>query len=108
MGVGDKLIQYIEEHPEIKVIAIDGRAASGKSTLAELLGAYSLHPIFGDYADLKVFLDVDPPEQMRRIAARNGNKKAEMFRQRWIPVEERYFKEFQIREKADWVQENQC
>ncbi len=55
-------------------------------------GSYSHHPKFGDYADLKVFLDVDEEEQMRRIVARDGEEMAEMFRNCWIPMEEIYFK----------------
>ncbi len=54
-------------------------------------GSYSHHPRFGDYADLTVFCDVDPAEQMRRIRRRNPDL-AERFEQEWIPMEELYFK----------------
>jgi uridine kinase len=64
-------------------------------------GSYSHHPKFGDYADLRVFCSVPEDEQMRRILARNGEKMAEMFREKWIPMEESYFKAYGIREKAD-------
>lgn len=173
------LLQHLNSHPATRVIAIDGRAASGKSTRALLLGAvldapvihmddfflppalrteerlaqpggnvhyerfaeevlphlrsgesfayrvfdcsqmdfggmkdipaapvrivegsYAHHPALGDYADLKVFSSVDEGEQMTRILRRNGVKMAEMFRSRWIPMEERYFDHFAIREKA--------
>ena len=53
-----------------------------------------------DYADLKVFSTVEEGEQMARILRRNGERMAEMFRSRWIPMEERYFDHFAIREKA--------
>ena len=38
---------------------------------------------------------------MARILKRNGEQMAEMFRTRWIPMEENYFAAFSIKEKAD-------
>ncbi|MBQ9079717.1 MAG: hypothetical protein IJY27_01445 [Clostridia bacterium] len=66
-------------------------------------GAYSHHPVFGNYADLRVFSDVAPDEQMRRIIARDGERMAKMFRDRWIPMEERYIEYFGIKQRADAV-----
>ena len=66
-------------------------------------GSYSCHPALGDYADVKVFVDVEPEEQMVRIMKRNGSRMAEMFRERWIPLEEEYFKNNHICEKADVI-----
>ena len=66
-------------------------------------GAYCLHPSFSDYADIKVFFDVDPDEQMRRIVRRNGERMAEMFKERWVPLEEEYYKSFDIKEKCDII-----
>ncbi|WP_101909859.1 uridine kinase family protein [Marasmitruncus massiliensis] len=66
-------------------------------------GAYSCHPFFGDYTDLRVFCDVEPEEQLHRIELRNGTEKAKVFAARWIPSEERYFSRYQIREKADVI-----
>ncbi len=64
-------------------------------------GSYALHPELGRYADLRVFSHVDEDEQMARILRRNGEDMAEMFRTRWIPMEERYFNHFAVREGAD-------
>ena len=66
-------------------------------------GAYSMHPEFGDYADIKIFYDIDPAEQMRRIYERNRLRAAESFRTRWIPLEENYIRTFGIDRKADLV-----
>lgn len=63
-------------------------------------GAYSAHPVFGDYADLCVFADVEPKEQLRRIAGRNGEEALDAFRQKWLPMEEKYFAAHHIKEKA--------
>ena len=69
-------------------------------------GSYSHHPALGRYADLHIFSDVASEEQQRRILARNGERMLEMFRSRWIPMEERYFAEYAIRENADLVIRN--
>ena len=66
-------------------------------------GAYSHHPRFGNYADLKVFFDIAPEEQMRRIRRRNGDARAEVFARRWIPLEEKYLSAFDVKAKADLV-----
>ncbi len=66
-------------------------------------GAYSLHPILGEYADLKVFLTIDPETQMERITNRNGVEIAERFRTAWIPMEEAYYEYCQIKEKCNLV-----
>ncbi len=66
-------------------------------------GAYSHHPHFGDYADIKVFSLVDSDEQMHRIFVRNGEEMAKMFKEKWIPMEEAYFEKFKIKKNADIV-----
>lgn len=64
-------------------------------------GAYSCHPIFAEYADIKVFCDVENAEQLRRIRQRNGEEGLKRFQEVWIPMEEAYFGVFHIKEKAD-------
>lgn len=66
-------------------------------------GAYSQHGKFGNYADLKVFYDIAPEEQMRRINDRNGAKAAQMFKTKWIPLEEKYIRTFEVDKKADLI-----
>ena len=60
-------------------------------------GSYACHPQLREYYDLRVFLTVDPDEQMRRLYARNGAY-AEVFRERWIPLEEAYFRACRVME----------
>ncbi|HAZ20951.1 MAG TPA: hypothetical protein DCY84_01120 [Firmicutes bacterium] len=64
-------------------------------------GSYSSHPIFGSYADLRVFCDIAPEEQRQRILKRNGRAMALVFAEKWIPMEEQYFANERVREKAD-------
>lgn len=64
-------------------------------------GAYASHPFFGDYADLRCFMETDPAEQRRRILARNGPERLKLFEERWIPYEQHYEAAFRIRDGAD-------
>ena len=61
------------------------------SAVTVVEGSYACHTTLRDFYDLRVFLDIDPATQMERIIRRNGPKKAEEFRTRWIPLEEMYF-----------------
>ena len=72
---------------------------SGQRVIVE--GAYSLHPRFGGYADLRVFSDIGRGEQEKRILLRNGPAGLENFRQIWIPLEENYLSACRIRETCD-------
>ena len=64
-------------------------------------GAYSQHPKFDRYADITIFLDISHDEQLMRIRRRNGERLLETFRDKWIPMEEKYFNAYNIRSKAD-------
>lgn len=64
-------------------------------------GSYSCHPALWDAYDLRVFLDVTEAEQERRILLRNGKDSAKMFKERWIPLEERYFEAYRIKERCE-------
>lgn len=68
-------------------------------TLVE--GSYSCHPQLWNYYGLRLFLTVDPQEQLRRIRLRSGPEALEVFRTRWIPLEEQYFRAFSIPERCD-------
>lgn len=88
---------------DCSIMAISGRREVAASPFRIVEGAYSCHPELKDYMTLRVFSDVAPKEQQRRILSRDGTDAWEQFRTRWIPMEERYFKAFAIREKADIV-----
>ena len=66
-------------------------------------GSYSCHPSLIDHYDLRIFSDVDPEEQMRRITERNGKEGAERFRSLWIPLEEKYFEFYDVASKCHLV-----
>lgn len=81
-----------------------GEKRTVKNTFFRIVeGAYSCHPVFGRYADLQIFSDVEPAKQLTRIRKRDGEAALSVFRERWIPMEERYFAAYGVRESADLV-----
>jgi uridine kinase len=66
-------------------------------------GAYSLRTDFMVLYDIKVFMDIEPDEQRRRIIARNGEAGYTGFAERWIPLEENYIKESGIINSCDII-----
>jgi uridine kinase len=66
-------------------------------------GAYSMHPELAKHYDISVFLKISPNEQKRRIEKRNGSELAKRFFNEWIPLEEQYFKAFNIETSCDIV-----
>ena len=65
-------------------------------------GCYCMHPEIGDIYDLRLFVEVSPYEQERRIVETRA-KVAEMYKAMWIPMENRYHKAFGIKEDCDMV-----
>lgn len=82
-------------------LAFDKEKTVEYSDIIIVEGSYSCHPKFADIYDLKIFLDVSRAEQLRRIEKRNGKTQAEQFINKWIPLEEKYFSVFGIKEKCD-------
>jgi dephospho-CoA kinase len=66
-------------------------------------GSYCMHPTLAESYDLKIFLRIGQEEQSRRILERNGPFMHERFISQWIPLENRYFSEFDIVSKCDIV-----
>ena len=63
-------------------------------------GTYSHHPYFGNPYDLKICLTVSPKVQRQRILERPEFLHRRFFEE-WIPMENRYLKDFQIPEICD-------
>ena len=70
-----------------------------KLTVVE--GAYSMHPAFGSYYHLSVFLSVPADTQRERILRRNSPDFARRFFEEWIPMENAYFTHMNIPARAD-------
>lgn len=65
-------------------------------------GSYACHPALWPYYHLRIFLTVDSREQLRRIEARSGPEKLRQFIDRWIPLEEQYFRACSLAERCDF------
>lgn len=77
------------------------RVKNGRIVIVE--GSYSLRPEFRDIYDVRIFMDVDADTQMKRIKERNGEELAKRFEQLWIPLEEKYFEAFKVKECVDVI-----
>ncbi len=106
----DEVLSKIQSSEDIEYGVFDcsvGKITSkkvihiSKSVIIE--GAYSLKQSFGKYYDISFFMDIEPEEQMSRIIKRNGKDKAEIFKTRWIPMEEKYFAAENTDSRADKV-----
>ena len=63
-------------------------------------GSYSYHPSLRDYYAYTFFLTISLEEQMKRIIDREGVEKAKIFKEKWIPLEEEYFKTLKV---TEWI-----
>lgn len=66
-------------------------------------GAYSMRPEFKDGYALKIFLQIESERQKTRILHRNGGMMLQRFINEWIPLEEKYFTYFKVKENSDIV-----
>ena len=66
-------------------------------------GAYSMHPNLEGYYDFSVYLDISEEKQKERINKRNSPDMAERFFKEWIPLENRYFEETDIKKRCNLI-----
>ena len=81
-------------------MAVTHSAVLPKTPVTIIEGAYALHPYFGNYADIRAFMETDEAEQKRRILSRDGEEMLAMFESRWIPFERNYETAYGIRESC--------
>ncbi len=65
-------------------------------------GSYSHHPLLASHYECKIFLSCSKAEQKRRLLLREGERYS-FYEKRWIPMEERYYQAYEIKEHADKV-----
>lgn len=61
-----------------------------------LEGSYSLLPEIRQHVSLAIFLQISPALQQQRLLHRVGSARLADFNERWIPLESRYFRAFQL------------
>lgn len=68
-------------------------------------GSYSHHPLLAPNYDLKIFLHCRRQEQLTRLKRRESVR-LEAYLQRWIPLEEAYYRTFDIVSRCDMSFDN--
>lgn len=92
---------FIYRKFDCKLMKISEGEEVNFSPITIVEGSYSCHPDLRNYYDLKIFLDINAQEQTDRIINRNGIENAQIFKEKWIPLEELYFKECGVMECCD-------
>lgn len=64
-------------------------------------GSYTLNEGLRDSYDIRIFVTVESKEQLKRIGKRTTHNDVEAFKEKWIPLEERYFEACQVPECAN-------
>lgn len=85
---------------DCSVMDMNGEVQVPAGDMRLVEGSYCCHPALGPYMDLRVFSDVTPREQLRRVHARSDAWLAQMYEEKWIPLEEQYFEAYAIRDRA--------
>jgi len=78
-----------------------GRVEVQRKLLYIVEGAYAMHPYFGKYYDMSIFMKVSEREQLERLRKRNGS--INDFLDKWIPLEKNYNKCYKIEDNSDIV-----
>jgi uridine kinase len=65
-------------------------------------GSYSQHPLLAESYDVKLFITAERKVQEQRLRSREGDHYS-AFEKIWIPMEERYFRQFSVEEKANCI-----
>lgn len=86
---------------DCKLMALTEEVTVAKSNVYIVEGAYAMHPYFGKYYNLSVFMQIDSRMQLERIRVRNGD--TGMFESRWIPMENCYIDTFRVSQLADII-----
>jgi uridine kinase len=83
------------------IMKVDKEVFVKKTNLLVIEGSYSLHPYFGKYYDLSIFLDIDKDEQINRIRNRDGEFMLKKFVDKWIKYETNYHEFYHIKSIVD-------
>lgn len=88
---------------DCSVGGIPARRHIPRADITIVEGAYSMHPQLRRLYSLRIFCDIRPEEQLRRLSLRETPEAFETFVQRWIPLEELYLREFGTYDACDLV-----
>lgn len=66
-------------------------------------GTYSLHFSLRHLYDIKILLQISREEQTKRLLCREGPQGFEVFKNRWMPLENLYFSHAQLESVCDFI-----
>ena len=84
-----------------------GRKKISNQRMLVVEGAYAMREDFREIYDFRIFMKLSPEEQKNRIMRRNGKEMWQMFREKWIPMENRYFQQLPVEEICDTILEEE-
>ena len=87
---------------DCSTFTLSGAVSVTPKKLTIIEGTYCNHPAFRNPYDLNIFLTITPELQRQRVLERPEFLHQRFFEE-WIPMENRYFFEFQIAEQCDMV-----
>ena len=96
-----KLFSYRPYDCRVQALAQPIKISPKRLNIVE--GCYSMHPKLSDNYHLKVFIEIDPQTQKDRIFKRNGAAMLERYVREWIPLENNYFSNLDIKNNCDLV-----
>lgn len=70
-------------------------------SVAIIEGSYCCQSSLFDFYDLHIFVDADKEVQKQRLLQREGEERLQVFNDRWIPMEERYFAASKVKYKCE-------
>lgn len=88
---------------DCKTMELSGPVKVEPAAVTIIEGSYSCHPVLWDFYDLRIFLNINAEEQLQRIKRRNGTEAAQVFSDKWIPMEEKYFNTYNIQKRCDLI-----
>lgn len=77
-----------------------------RKSIVIIEGVYALYPRFSKYYNYTVFLNIDRGIQLERILERSNDYMLQRFIHEFIPLEDLYFKHFDIQEQVDLFVKN--
>lgn len=87
---------------DCRTLRLRGPIPFAPSPVVLLEGSYACHPVLWDCCDIHIFLSIDPARQLERVTAREGEERVQVFRERWIPLEEKYFSAYEVERRCEF------
>ena len=97
-GKVNEIIKYRPFNCKIQNYGDERNLKLNKVNIIE--GSYSLHPYFGKYYDISIFLSINEKDQIERLTKRCPQM-INNFINKWIPLEKKYHEAYKISENSD-------